>query len=338
VRPKIIIEGDQERGEEYADFALLELSKLKNLMSFQNLKQDQRWTLLDDGTRIRCQSVFGQDIITIEAAPPMVISEEMEEEKGAVFILITQTALNVRVIKNGYFPGPSYWANFAYIEASGEVLGITTDGPTPAIDKDLIISCGGGNTLYINDIEITDGIWNYENWFAQTGWPETWKSVCFASEDVHPQLTIESSSYSYSFDSVHFSYLRYTNNLPFPAYQWVLVDAIFKAGSFQTDNSPASDKEWHLFNGTEWWAKKNYTSESKRIISKYQIYTHPPQEIGDPTTLGIHDYHIYFTIGDPDVEYTENDEELEAFFEEKGYAKVERDFWVTWEGIDEHLL
>lgn len=55
-----------------------QLSILKNLMSFQNLKQDQRTVRFNDGTAIRCTSVFGQD--KVEVFVPLRIPIVAERE------------------------------------------------------------------------------------------------------------------------------------------------------------------------------------------------------------------------------------------------------------------
>jgi hypothetical protein len=89
IGPRIIVLGDEELGNQYRETALLELTKLKELMGFQSLKQDQRKTVFEDGTVIRCQSVFGQDTITIETLPIKAEEEkEKEYEEGGLFIVL----------------------------------------------------------------------------------------------------------------------------------------------------------------------------------------------------------------------------------------------------------
>lgn len=89
MRPRIVIRGDEELGSQYAELALLELLKLKEAMTFQNPEQDQRWTVFNDGTVIRCQSVFGDKTITIETVPPAVEEEEAKEyEEGALLVVL----------------------------------------------------------------------------------------------------------------------------------------------------------------------------------------------------------------------------------------------------------
>lgn len=88
MRPRIIIKGDEELGSEYMEIALLELQKLKHLMAFQGLKQDQRKTVFDDGTVIRCRSVFGDETITIETKPQEVEEEEEKQYEGGALLII----------------------------------------------------------------------------------------------------------------------------------------------------------------------------------------------------------------------------------------------------------
>ena len=73
-------------GDEFAAKGLLgegrhQLSILKNLMSFQGLKQDQRTVRYNDGTAIRCTSVFGQDKIEVFVSFRMPVIAEREVVK-----------------------------------------------------------------------------------------------------------------------------------------------------------------------------------------------------------------------------------------------------------------
>lgn len=89
MRPRIIRKGDEESGNQYVKLALLELAKLKDLMKFRNLAQGQRKALLTNGTVIRCQSVFGDETITIETIPQKLEEEEEKEyEKGALLLVL----------------------------------------------------------------------------------------------------------------------------------------------------------------------------------------------------------------------------------------------------------
>jgi hypothetical protein len=80
MRPRIVIKGDEELGKEYIDVALLELSKLRTSMGFQKLRQDVRKTIFDDGTVIRCTSVFGDETIIIDTLRTKIKEEEKEEK------------------------------------------------------------------------------------------------------------------------------------------------------------------------------------------------------------------------------------------------------------------
>lgn len=70
-------------GNEFAAKGLLgegrhQLSILKNAMSFQNLQQNQRTVRYDDGTLIRCTSVFGRD--QVEVFVPFGVPVEVERK------------------------------------------------------------------------------------------------------------------------------------------------------------------------------------------------------------------------------------------------------------------
>lgn len=60
-------DGDVRAAQDVAGFARTQLGILKNLMSFGKLQQLSRQIMLEDGTVIYCQSVFGQDTIAITA-------------------------------------------------------------------------------------------------------------------------------------------------------------------------------------------------------------------------------------------------------------------------------
>lgn len=58
-----------------------QLSILKNLMSFQNLQQDQRLVRFEDGTIIKCLSCFGQDVVNVFVPFGEVKEEIYRKEK-----------------------------------------------------------------------------------------------------------------------------------------------------------------------------------------------------------------------------------------------------------------
>jgi len=65
ILPRIKLSGDTESASWYAREGIRQLEILKNLMSFQNLKQDVRIVRYTDGTEITCRSVFGIDEVEI---------------------------------------------------------------------------------------------------------------------------------------------------------------------------------------------------------------------------------------------------------------------------------
>ena len=62
---KYITSGNEFAAKELLGEGRHQLSILKNAMSFQNLKQLQRTVRFNDGTAIRCTSVFGQDKVEV---------------------------------------------------------------------------------------------------------------------------------------------------------------------------------------------------------------------------------------------------------------------------------
>lgn len=62
---RYIPEGDKFKANQLWGEARHQLSILKNSMSFQNLKQDQKLVRFNDGTIIKCISCFGQDVVRV---------------------------------------------------------------------------------------------------------------------------------------------------------------------------------------------------------------------------------------------------------------------------------
>lgn len=81
---KYIPEGDKFRASQLWGEGRHQLSILKNLMSFQNLKQDQRLVSFADGTIIKCLSCFGQDVINIFVPQVFVGGEPEDREREEI--------------------------------------------------------------------------------------------------------------------------------------------------------------------------------------------------------------------------------------------------------------
>jgi hypothetical protein len=63
--PRVILRGDEEAASHMSREGIRQLAILKNLMNFQNLKQDVRRVRFIDGSEIICRSVFGIDDVQI---------------------------------------------------------------------------------------------------------------------------------------------------------------------------------------------------------------------------------------------------------------------------------
>jgi hypothetical protein len=81
---KYIPEGDLFRANQLWGEGRHQLSVLKNAMSFQNLKQDQRLVRFADGSIIKCWSCFGQDVINIFVPQVFVGGEPKYREREEV--------------------------------------------------------------------------------------------------------------------------------------------------------------------------------------------------------------------------------------------------------------
>ncbi|MFZ3045260.1 MAG: CAP domain-containing protein [Desulfatirhabdiaceae bacterium] len=97
-------EGDIEREKELIRFAQLRQAVLHNLMSFQNLKQDQTRCELTDGSVIKIKSCFGQDQIdiyspalTVEAAPLIECEAEVALDNTLYFFVMNRAGGLYRV-------------------------------------------------------------------------------------------------------------------------------------------------------------------------------------------------------------------------------------------------
>ena len=84
-----------EAAAPYLGIARTQLGILKNLMSFQELKQLSRTVELSDGTRIFVQSIFGQDTIRIDAPE---IAPRRAGEEAAVISAVNRVAEYVGVM------------------------------------------------------------------------------------------------------------------------------------------------------------------------------------------------------------------------------------------------
>lgn len=85
--------GDTLQAKVYTNIAKTQLGILKNLMSFNDLKQLSRTVYLGDGTRIFVSSVFGQDSIRIDTPEGIAVGEGREVEKRGKKILIRVSGL-----------------------------------------------------------------------------------------------------------------------------------------------------------------------------------------------------------------------------------------------------
>lgn len=88
-------------------------------------------------------------------------------EGGEVFCIATQTVFSATV--------PGYGQDNAACISGGEIIGVTPAGEVPARNSTLEIHHTGSGTFKINGVEITDHVWAYDTWYAQTGWPATWE-------------------------------------------------------------------------------------------------------------------------------------------------------------------
>lgn len=96
----IRLSGNQTRALQLRERAKLELETLKHLMQFNNLKQDQRFVIFNDGSWIRLKSVFGTDVVEIHGAsqilelvPPVefVVEEEIDTYETSQFVVVTMS-------------------------------------------------------------------------------------------------------------------------------------------------------------------------------------------------------------------------------------------------------
>lgn len=136
---RYIPEGDIFKATQLWGEGRHQLSILKNAMSFQNLKQDQRLVSFADGTIIKCLSCFDQDVINIFVPQVFVggVPEYREREESTYYPAIkvygspTSPAkfLGVVLCKGGGFEPP-------YEFISKDILpydtAISPKGPLPA--------------------------------------------------------------------------------------------------------------------------------------------------------------------------------------------------------------
>lgn len=95
---RIRLNGDRTAAQQYIGVARTQLGILKELMGFNNLPQLSRTVRLGNGTVIHCQSVFGQETITITPAVRVVAPVEegvgVEEEVNKVVDYVGVTMPN----------------------------------------------------------------------------------------------------------------------------------------------------------------------------------------------------------------------------------------------------
>lgn len=111
---KYIPEGDEFKASQLWGEGRHQLSILKNAMSFQNLKQDQRLVRFADGTIIKCLSCFDRDVINIFVPQVFVGGEPEYREREEITYLPAFNAYNsdkdfigVIICRGGGFE-PSY--------------------------------------------------------------------------------------------------------------------------------------------------------------------------------------------------------------------------------------
>lgn len=80
------ISGDKFKAGQLFGEGRHQLSILKNLMSFQNLKQLQRIARFEDGTIIKCLSCFDQDVVEVFVPLPVGEKEVMPRERIEIAI------------------------------------------------------------------------------------------------------------------------------------------------------------------------------------------------------------------------------------------------------------
>jgi hypothetical protein len=78
---KYVPSGDKFKASQLWGEGRHQLSILKNLMSFQGLKQMGRVVRFEDGSIIKCLSCFGQDVVEVFVPPiPVVVKREELKE------------------------------------------------------------------------------------------------------------------------------------------------------------------------------------------------------------------------------------------------------------------
>ena len=80
--------GDISRHKEYLPRVNLEMEELVNGMKFQDLQQDYRRRVLDDGTTILCKSLFGQNYAEVHIPEKIELPPEDQEIKGREYVII----------------------------------------------------------------------------------------------------------------------------------------------------------------------------------------------------------------------------------------------------------
>ena len=87
---RVIFYEDNSACKALLPYAQAQLGVLRNLMSFQSLKQLSRTSYLPDGSKIFCQSVFGQDTIHIFPAIPRRAEElpEATQIQSSAYLVI----------------------------------------------------------------------------------------------------------------------------------------------------------------------------------------------------------------------------------------------------------
>jgi hypothetical protein len=249
--PRIKLEGDTEKASDLWRIALLELQKLKNLMSFQNLEQDIRRVVFPDGTVIQCHSVFGEDNITIYV--PLVekleeITLEELEVEGCIDGWAYPVIRTIQVI----YSGGSF---------SGDVVQIKRKGEYGLFDCVLL--------EYKNFNEHEFGGW-IELSHPEEG-AETWNWT-IASE-ANGRYAIRAKKYDTPIES-----LRAGGQLEYAIPTRVETVILPKLGGYIDDNNnvtPQDDQEWTECQRSETGGDcivNYYIVKSKRTNTAYTVW------------------------------------------------------------------
>ena len=205
---RYITSGNEFRAKGLLGEGRHQLSILKNAMSFQNLKQLQRTVRFNDGTIIRCSSLYGHDTVNVFVPPiPIPVIEEkriIEKVEYEFSFRITRddgTVVDETTLDNIIITGENGSAGF-YRTGMPDNIGVV--GRAWGYDEES------------NDAQywtLTDGIWNYWN--------------------------TDDPGYEFGF-----SYNTDTQIWTVPFYEWLINKEDYSIG----DVNPELDTFWCLFN------------------------------------------------------------------------------------------